>query len=433
MKTDFSKFKIKEISPAANLLFYVKDVRDYALVAEIEMNDYIDGEILQKAVDRTLERRPYFGDALVLKGGRFYLADNPLPMQVAESERPRLVGGSETNYHMLDVVYHEKKIFFAMFHSLSDGGGLASFIKTVLYYYMCIRDGADYPHEGIITHHTPFSEEETEDPYLKKYPLDRGVKPKKTPRYKSYQLPETKTVDSSTYYSSVLIIPEKDFIEHTKSIGTKPTVLFSLLIAEAIERIHPEHKETVSVFFPSSVRNKLGMDKTYMNCGLSNIMALTGNGLEGLSFEEKARQLKAEMDSLLEVNSVRSAMNSQGGFMRAVTRMPVPYKLKARLFEGMMGGLGGQTGTFVFDYLNANSMVNDYVVGGGTNTVPRGLTVIAFAAKGKIALSLNCPDDLSKYAEVLADVMKEHGFESELQPTKQLRGCETGWRDIVGD
>ena len=47
-------------------------------------------------------------------------------------EKPRVLGGEATNYHMLDVTFWKKKISFAMFHGLCDGLGLNRFIEAVL-------------------------------------------------------------------------------------------------------------------------------------------------------------------------------------------------------------------------------------------------------------------------------------------------------------
>ena len=87
-------------------------------------------------------------------------------------EKPRVLGGEATNYHMLDVTFWKKKISFAMFHGLCDGLGLNRFIEAVLYHYFCLRDGKTYSDEGIWTEKTPYDPAERADPFAVKTKVD---------------------------------------------------------------------------------------------------------------------------------------------------------------------------------------------------------------------------------------------------------------------
>ena len=120
------------------------------------VSEEVRGELLQQAVEKTLRRMPYYASTFVRKKGLYYYADNDLPFLVAESEKPRVVGGEITNYHMLDVTFREKKISFAMFHGLCDGLGFNRFIEAVLYHYFCLKDGKTYSDEGIWTEKIPY-------------------------------------------------------------------------------------------------------------------------------------------------------------------------------------------------------------------------------------------------------------------------------------
>lgn len=124
--------------------------------------------MLQQAVDKALQRLPYYGSAFARRKGLYYYADNDLPLLVAESEKPRVIGGEITNYHMLDVTYWKNKISFAMFHGLCDGLGLNRWIEAVLYHYVCLKDGRTYSDEGIYTDRIPYDPAEREDIHIQR-------------------------------------------------------------------------------------------------------------------------------------------------------------------------------------------------------------------------------------------------------------------------
>ena len=107
-------------------------------MVEVELKMRIRGDMLQEAVDQTLQRMPYFADALTEKDGDFFYAVNPLPMEVAETKQLRRVGGPETNWHCVDVIWWENVASFSMFHGFCDGLGLNLFIESVIYHYFCL-------------------------------------------------------------------------------------------------------------------------------------------------------------------------------------------------------------------------------------------------------------------------------------------------------
>ena len=76
-------FQIKEQNfSGVTSLYRCSPHRTY--VVEVELKKRIRGDMLQEAVDQTLQRMPYFADALTEKDGDFFYAVNPLPMEVAE-------------------------------------------------------------------------------------------------------------------------------------------------------------------------------------------------------------------------------------------------------------------------------------------------------------------------------------------------------------
>ena len=161
-------FEKKELAISGSPYVYLPvDIPAYTV--EVTHCDPIDGELLQRALDRTIQRMPYLSDTLTIEHGAVYYAKNPLPMEAAHTASIRHVGGSETNYHMLDLIWDGHTTCFSMYHGFCDGQGINAFLESVLYHYYCMKDGVEYDPNGIRADSTRMTEGETLEPFSKQY------------------------------------------------------------------------------------------------------------------------------------------------------------------------------------------------------------------------------------------------------------------------
>ena len=148
MNTQRPSFEKKEMALSSSPYVYLPvDIPAYTV--EVTHQAPIDGELLQRALDRTCRRMPYLTDTLTIDHGAVFYAKNPLPMEAAHVAGIRHVGGSETNYHMLDLTWDGNVTWFTMFHGFCDGQGINAFLESVLYHYYCMKDSVEYDPNGI--------------------------------------------------------------------------------------------------------------------------------------------------------------------------------------------------------------------------------------------------------------------------------------------
>ena len=93
MSTERPNFAKKELALSASPYVYLPSEMPVYTV-EVSHREEIDGELLQRAVDRTLTRMPYLTDTFQEEHGAVYYAENPLPMTVAHTSKIRRVGGA---------------------------------------------------------------------------------------------------------------------------------------------------------------------------------------------------------------------------------------------------------------------------------------------------------------------------------------------------
>ncbi len=106
-----------------------------------ELKETVDPDILQSALDKTLERFPIFRS--VMKRGLFwyYLEESTLRASVQPEALPPCAPIYNANRKNLlfRVFYYRKKISLEVYHVLADGTGGLQFLRTLIYYYLLER------------------------------------------------------------------------------------------------------------------------------------------------------------------------------------------------------------------------------------------------------------------------------------------------------
>ena len=115
-----------------------KDTRVFRLYCELK-EDVIE-EVLQKAVECTLEKYPLY--CSVLRKGLFwfYMEHRNLKPKVKAEDRPPCSGlyVPDQKSFLFEVSYYKKKINLEVFHCLTDGTGALNFLKELVRNYLMI-------------------------------------------------------------------------------------------------------------------------------------------------------------------------------------------------------------------------------------------------------------------------------------------------------
>ena len=101
----------------------------------LRMRDLIDPEILRHAVDKTMQRYPYFCVELRKKDGQYIFAENHRPVVITHSLHGVALNSEESNYHMIAFCWQDNWVILDVFHGMTDGTGAYEVVRTLLYYY----------------------------------------------------------------------------------------------------------------------------------------------------------------------------------------------------------------------------------------------------------------------------------------------------------
>ena len=348
------RFAAREWNACGATQFYGKD-RKRSYIVEVCLSEPIRGDLLQQAVDKALRRLPYYGSTFVRKKGLYYYADNDLPLLVAESESPRVIGGEITNFHMLDVTWWKNKISFAMFHGLCDGLGFNRWIEAVLYHYVCLKDGRQYSDEGIYTDRIPFDPAELADIHIERRKADIKKVKEIMGNEKRFRLPELRENKVDRMYSLPLKVKTGDFLGWCKSNGASPAAGAAAIMTKAIARENKVLDGVIMSVMPISLRKALQVEKTFKNCYAAIFIPTAPEDARDLPAGELAARIRTGMRTQMSGEFPGLVCAGMNTMIHMGAKMP-GYYLKTKVLA--MGDNNPQD-TFFVDYVGG-LRCNDY-------------------------------------------------------------------------
>ncbi|MBO7664200.1 MAG: hypothetical protein J6U01_12625 [Clostridia bacterium] len=427
-RPDFQK---KEMAISSTPYVYLPvDIPVYTV--EVTHRDEIDGGLLQKALERTIRRMPYLSDTLVIEDGAIYYAENPLPMEVARFVGPRPVGGSETNYHMLDLTWDGNRTWFSMFHGFCDGQGVNTFLESVLYHYYCMKDGTEYDAAGIRSDSTQGTEAETVDPYDRQYSLSPDfTMPERKQQPEPYHLPEIIPNPAGDVLEYGFRLPSEAFMRFVKENGTSPAAMLSILMGEAVMRLHPDADKPIMAIMPVSIRRMLECEETFKNCSNRIILPVRGTPMDALPFAQRAAQLRGIMKQQMNPDIFRAICNMVGGMNRKRMTEATDYMEevnKPAAFNTLSHD------TFYIDYIGSmhKTAYSDRITDIRFLCKPaagRTLHINVIENNGQFCLAMLACSDVSVVADALEQVLRDFGLPVERTPESSFSLPLTCWRE----
>jgi len=433
MSTPRPSFEKKEMALSSSPYVYLPvDIPAYTV--EVTHREPIDGELLQRALDRTVRRMPYLTDTLTIDHGAIYYAKNPLPMEAAHFAGIRHVGGSETNYHMLDLTWDGNVTWFTMFHGFCDGQGIYTFLESVLYHYYCMKDGVEYDPNGIRADSTEMTEGETFEPYSKQYEVSPDfTMPEKKQQLAFYHLPEIVRNPGGEVEEHGFRLPSEAFMKFVKANGTSPSVMFSMLVDEAIRRLHPDADAPVMVNIPVSIRRQLGCEETFKNCSSRAILPVSGTPMDALPFDQRAAQIRAMLKQQMSADKFRATYNMLGQMYRGRMDEAVDYHEELKKPAGFMTI---SHDTFYIDYIGSmhKTGYSDQITDVRFLCAPAAgntLHLNVIEHNGEFRVTCLACSDISALADALEQVMKGHDLPVQRVPVRRFTLPLTAWREGI--
>ena len=254
MKSGYSKWrKLDNAALAFPPATDKNDTRVFRMYCEL--TEEISPEILQDALDRTMEKYPLF--QVVLRKGLFwfYLERRDIRAIAKEEIKPpcsRLYIPDKKSL-LFEVSYYENRINFEVYHALTDGTGARNFLQELVQNYLILKHPeTEFPHTDT-EEKTTFRDHE-EDSFSQYYSAETPKNKDKNPR----AVPLRGAMLSHEEMEVMEIsIPVKKILAKAREYGTSITAYLSAVlicsIHEEIPRIR--QKRPITLMVPVNLRN----------------------------------------------------------------------------------------------------------------------------------------------------------------------------------
>lgn len=229
----------------------------------ITLQEKIDAEILQSALNVTVKRFPSIAMKLCKGFFWYYLESADAPQVIPERPYPC----SKMTPHDLRkcafrVLYYENRIAVEFFHSLTDGNGGLIFLKTLAAEYLAQKKHIKIPYEkGVFDRTEKPLQNELEDSFLKYDGITASSRREAT----AYQIHGTKETND---FRNVItgIVNLDDALKTAKSYGVSLTAFLVSVMIYSIQQIQDKEvrskkkQKPVKVLIPVNLRNYFQSD-----------------------------------------------------------------------------------------------------------------------------------------------------------------------------
>lgn len=355
MEKGYSKWrKLDNAALAFPLVTGKNDTRVFRFYCQLK--ETVDGDILQRALDQTMEKYPLF-QAVLRKGFFwFYLERREIHAVVKQEKRPPCSSLyiPDKKSLLFQVSYHEDRMNFEVFHGLTDGTGAMNFLTELVQNYLILaHPEAELPRVEHVEEITPGDQEE--DSFSQYYSSDMPRNKEKKPA--AVKLKGEKLVHSDMGITEV-ILPVKETLAKARSLEVSITVLLTAMLLCSIQEEIPRNrrKKPVTLMIPVNLRNY------FPSQSMGNFFGWIEVGYvfeEDTSFQDILTSVKEQFREQLQKEKIAMNMNDYVRLEKNPLVRAVPLEIKKYFF--MVGAnLGSRSVTAVYSNIGIIHLPVEY-------------------------------------------------------------------------
>lgn len=321
-----------------------------------ELTEEVQSEILQEALDETMEKYPLF--QVVLRKGLFwfYLERRNIRAVAREEKKPpcsRLYIPDKKSL-LFEVSYYENRINFEVYHALTDGTGARNFLQELVQNYLIRR----HPEAGLprieAEEKTTFRDHE-EDSFAQYYSSETPKNKEKNPR----AVPLRGAMLSHDEMEILEVsIPVKEILAKARSYGASLTAYLSAVFICSIHEEIPRsrQKRPVTLMVPVNLRN------FFPSQSMANFFGWIEVGYtfkENTTFEEVLENVKRQFETELVKEKIAMHVNGYVRLEKNPLIRVVPLEVK-KYFLMVGAALGSRRITTVYSNIGVVRFPKEY-------------------------------------------------------------------------
>lgn len=394
-----------------------------------ELKEIVQPELLQRALDLTVETYPVF--LSVIRKGVFwnYLEMSSLHPEVRKEykEPCSRIYIKDKKSLLFEVTYYKRRINFEVFHVLTDGTGATEFLRELVKNYLYLAHQKEGIEPVSLLAEDVTVQDQENDSFTKYY--TKNTKKPKEKKTKAYQLKKPRKENGAMQIrESVLSV--KQVLARSRELNVSMTVFLTTVYLMAIheEMSKMQEKDPVKLMVPVNLRKFFPSDSMLNFFNWIEPGHTFGKGCD--TFETVLEETRQFFLEELTKEKMAEHMNE----LIALEMHPVlkfaPAELK-NLCIHAGAKFSEKNTTAIFSNMSSVSMPEDYVpyierFGVYTSTPKMELCVCSFG--DKLSLGFTSRFDTENIQRNFFRILKEHGIEAqtvqaefpEIKATKEL-------------
>ena len=346
--------KLDNAALAFPLVTGKNDTRVFRFYCELKEN--VRPEVLQEALDQTMEKFPLF--RAVLRKGLFwlYLEQRDIRAEEKEERKPpcsRLYIPDKKSL-LFEVTYYQNRINFEVYHALTDGTGAMNFLLELVQNYLILAN----PEAGLsraVSEETITAGDQEEDSFSQYYTSDTPKNKKKKPS--AVRLKGEKLAHDEMEIQEVAV-PVKEILAKARSYGASVTAFLSAVLICAIHEEIPRsrQKKPVALMVPVNLRNY------FPSQSMGNFFGWIEVGYtfsENSTFMDVVDEVKKQFETELVKEKIAEHMSGYVRLEKNPVIRAVPLEVK-RYFLILGAELGSRSITSVYSNIGVIRLPEEY-------------------------------------------------------------------------
>ena len=389
-----------------------KDTRVFRFYCELK--EQVQSELLQEALDQTLETFPTF--LMVLRKGLFWHYLEPCnlrPVVKEEYKEPcsRLYIRDKKTL-LFEVTYYQKRINFEVFHVLTDGTGATEFLKEFVKNYLYLAHKEEGLEQVSLQPEDMTVQDQEDDSFLKYYSKDQK-RPKKR-KLHAFQI-RRKKKDGNRLHVHESIVSVQAILKRSRELGVSMTIFLTAIYMMAIheEMSKMQKKRSVILMVPVNLR------KFFPSTSMLNFFNWIEPGYDFATQDGSFEAVLNHTKAFFEAELTKEKMSAHISELLALELHPIlrlaPLELKNLCIQAG-AKFSEKNVTAIFSNMSAVKMPESYVpyierFGVYTNTPKMELCLCSF--QDKLSFAFTSRYDTENIERNFYRLLKEQGISAQ--------------------
>ena len=386
-----------------------KDTRVFRFYCELK--EQVQSELLQQALDQTVETFPTF--LMVLRKGLFWHYLEPCnlrPVVKEEYKEPcsRLYIRDKKNL-LFEVTYYQKRINFEVFHVLTDGTGATEFLKELVKNYLYLAHKEEGLEQISLQPEDMTVQDQEDDSFIKYYSKDQK-RPKKR-KLHAFQI-RRKKKDGNYLHVHESVVSVQAILKRSRELGVSMTIFLTAIYMMAIheEMSKMQKKRSVVLMVPVNLR------KFFPSTSMLNFFNWIEPGYDFATQDGSFEAVLNHTKAFFEAELTKEKMSAHISELLALELHPIlrlaPLELKNLCIQAG-AKFSEKNVTAIFSNMSAVKMPESYVpyierFGVYTNTPKMELCLCSF--QDKLAFAFTSRYDTENIERNFYRLLKEQGI-----------------------